>query len=273
MTSTYDNDLPELDFGNEQFNFAAKHILHVKAETVINHDGDGAPDLMPACAVIRNDEFLCWTIANQVHRDVALNMTWQAIAGFQAEAIVLGLDARTTVQPWSKEQMDAIKSGDLQKMAEEQASDLLGITVEAIVINIVTNEGHATMGVFPYVVHKSDDGKTHNIEWLDQTDIFSNREDEAHVEGVVPETLREAFQRAKEIPDLAALGSEALGLSRLQARVHTDCAIIRLLSDAGFAVMYNADTDEKRAILAASQESGVLAGMTAVDADQLDQDN
>jgi hypothetical protein len=252
------NEIPPTtyDFGHAMANFAAEHLLSVKTRAVIE---SGDEHFQPAVAVFRNEEFITWVIADKMDRDKGLAACHGAINGFAADEIVVGFDARMMITG-SEEELHKIQPGDLQRMAEEEGSDIFGVTIECLMVHHY-KDGWSQIGMYPYLTIKDDQGKP-GIQWLDDKfDQMRSDDERGAMTGFIPRVIQELFDDAKDKPDLVSLGVEAMGMSHFESRMHVDCAIIKVLTDQDFVVLYNADTDAKREILKASMEGGALKGM------------
>lgn len=257
--------IPEhgLDFGHAYANFAVHTVLGIKTEKVCSDAEFTAT--APSISVFRKEELITWILADEVNETKGLEAAHLGIMGFGADEVIVVFDARIMMGR-TKEEYDRLKTlklqpGDMQRMAEEEGTDLTGVTVECMVLHHA-KDGWLRLVTFPYLVRLDDDGTRH-IEWLDG-DIHSVTLEDAEAEGAILESLiitelLHFFEQQRNMMDLTAIGVTAMGMSEFESRMHCDMAIIKIATDANFHLLYNADTPEKRAILKGSTDHGVLS--------------
>lgn len=264
-------ELPEFDFGTEQANALATHVMGVKARSVAEKtSADDNADLLPVCMPSRGEEFLGYFIGQQVDRDQGLLAAHYCVVGFGATEFVLAMDARMKVFDKLVKPADRqLEPGELQHIAEHGTPEQRAQVVDCLIL-IRSQRERTQFYSFPYREVRA--GKGWRLEWLhDKQGLQADSDRDGEViEGRVQDAISRAWESAKGMHELFATGRQAFDLDDAHARVHADMAVLKILSENNITCMYNSDSELKERIIASSTKGGALQGLSALTGEQLD---
>lgn len=187
---------------------AMQHALDRKNELVARAGPDENDDLVPSVDVFRNERFLAGILAPQIDRDLALAAANIAIPGFNAEAVIVTLDAHLTQNVTHNDKGESVwtagprkghvvRQHEMQTMCDEEGACEIGLITDCLIVMRVDREGVVEQGMLPYHVHKTartvawqehaPDGKAEHLYW-------STAKEDQGAAGVVPETILGAFK-------------------------------------------------------------------------------
>jgi hypothetical protein len=143
-------------------------------------------DLAPIVWFARAGQVVVRLDCPDVDRDQALWAAHIGVAGYCADSVVVAIDARIANGP--RPGGGEWEPGDLQARAEEGASTD-GVITDCLLTMELRRDGS---GVSKIARYRQQEGIV-GVQWLDERGVVGERSH--HLVGLVPETLREAFQR------------------------------------------------------------------------------
>lgn len=207
----------------------------------------GTDDMSGFLEVYRDGKPLLAIFCPDVDRDQLLNAAWYTVAAVGADRILAVMDAHlaksmenpATGKPWAQ--------GEMQKACHEEGACSTGVITDCLVINDVRRDGTYHMHTITYHIDeaaKEAGDQPVAVHWQpvgDQTQFLGGNEDEK-LEGLVPDTLRSAFERepSDEVKALSK-GAEEFGISDEDAKAARDAAAITQLAIQGYGVAVTGD--------------------------------
>lgn len=261
----------------------AKHHKDSEAQ---NAPAGWPGDIEPRAAWYRDGQRVAFGIADKVDRDRGLQMACIGIQGFSADAIDFAVDAHMATQPFFEKFGRMPDPHELQNLCDNEGACDIGLTSDCIIV--MHKERERTLYVtLPYHMHyenrpatkeeaeaadeddkryfAEEDGawthETKTVHWSDEIIVHDDKEGEskARIGGVIIDTLDRAFAS----PTLETLARDSApedvtaGMTPGQIRIHTDIAVIRVLSMAGFLIgVYGYDPDFQEALQRSMGRSG-----------------
>lgn len=220
----------------------AKAVKDQKNRLVATTKAGEIDDLRPTVDVWRDGRMLAGIVCPDVDRDQALHAAHLAVPGFNADAVVLGLDAHMTNQPTNPSTGRPWGPREMQGLCDNENACDTGVITDCMMVNEVGRDFSWAMVIQPYHVHKT----ARTIAWFPDITEMSSDTDGTAVEGLVVDALRAAFDK----PDLLsiAIGEYPEELPP-NVRLHTDLAVIKMLLAQNYMVAYSPANEEEAAIV------------------------
>lgn len=216
----------------------------LKEEAVRDMEIRGTDDIQPLIEVWRDGGPIMFIMCRNVDRDEGLDAAYFAIRGLAADRIVLMLDAHVTSTMTNPKTGKDWGPGEMQAACDEDGACDLGLITDCLVINDVTRDGDFTLHTLPYHVNK--DAK--EVHWqAGEHDRHMKEDEEATLQGIVPETLRAAFAEKtffEEYIEQTGLDPEDEGLTNLEARAMQDAVSTFRLLTQGYAIVFTSNNRE-----------------------------
>lgn len=215
-----------VEFTKENFKAEAKRMKLLAIESL-----SGA-DLPPVVMVEKGNKILAVVVAPQVNKHAGLHAARLAHLGFNADSLLVILDARMKV--FNKDAANAFEkkysSGDLQKLVEEGNR---GEIQDVLLCHRISKDGKYATMFLPYEYDKQN-----GINWLDTEALdFA----EAELTGLIPEALDQIIKEQNvfnqtELFDKLKLLSNTLQIPEKNREYHVGRAILKILNEQGFMV-------------------------------------
>lgn len=234
----------------------------------------GHDDMNGIVEVWRDDEPLLTIFTPNVDRDEALNAVWFVVPAMNADRVVVAMDAHLTRQMENPATGEPWKQGEMQKACHEDGACATGVITDCLIINDARRDGTYRMQTLAYHVDeqaKADGDRPVAVHWQpvgDESHMLDGDAD-ARLEGLVPDTIRGAFQRTLDSDTDAELAAMEAGIDPVDARAAKDAAAIARLVLEGYGVAFSSSDKEHAETVSKLLSSLAGAGiqMEAVDAE------
>lgn len=240
-------DVLDLPSEVQEHIFAAKQM-----KESVSEPGD-VRDILPLIDVRRDDMPVALITCPEVNRDAALQACSMAIPGWAADHVVLFLDT-LTVDPAFQEKFGRMPyAGEMQELKDSGRAYEMSLVTDAISIIEFWRDGRRRFTNIPYYVH--DESGT--IHWVDDKGWCYDEgvDKETKAGGLVLDYLEEFFSKPVVTTDTLPIKYEMFDISAEQARIHIDLALVRVLTEAGYAVMFACPTELHEELLKNTAEN------------------
>lgn len=183
----------------------------------------GADDIGPVIQLNDEEGPVLTCFIHDVNRDHALEFIVKAVPAYGATEAYLGTDShytRSLTNPTTGEEWGP---GGMQQACDNEGACALGLITDTISFMFAEKRGRMQMRNRPYHIHASDQ----TVAWQDDPEpMMDSDEDGQHMEGLIPDVLRDALSRpdlleATEDPAVrAAMEQTTAGLEPWEERLH-----------------------------------------------------
>lgn len=197
-------------------------------------------DILPFIDFWRDDMPVAVVTCPEVNRDAALQACSFGIPGWAADHIILFLDTLVADPTFTKKFGRMPDPGELQELKADKRACEMGLVDEAISIIECWRDGRKRFTSIPYHVHE----KSGTVHWVDEKGFSFH--DDGHSEekagGLVIDIINRCFEKPPVGLNTLPIDYTMFDINAEQARIHIDLALMRVLTEAGFAVLFACPT-------------------------------
>jgi len=197
-------------------------------------------DILPFIDFWRDDTPIAVVTCPEVNRDAALQACSFGVPGWAADHIILFLDTLVADPTFTEKFGRMPDPGELQELKADKRACEMGLVDEAISIIECWRDGRKRFTSVPYHVHE----ESGTIHWVDEK-CFSfndNGDNEEKTGGYVIDIIDRCFEKPMVDLNTIPISYTEFGIGPKQARIHIDLALMRVLTEAGFAVLFACPT-------------------------------
>jgi hypothetical protein len=210
----------------------------------------GTDDMPGVVEVWRDGQPLVMIVTPEVNRDQALEAAWFSAQAFEADRIIVVMDAHlspimenpTTGQPWGP--------GEMSKACHDDGLCGTNVITDCLIVNDVHRDGAYAMHTLTYHVDEAARQKGDapvGVHWQPDGDDYSFSTDGdgkmTALEGLVPDALREAFKQDQLVRPTSLDDLDQLSEVEKQA-AQDAAAMTRLLLDGYGVAVARQDNSE-----------------------------
>jgi hypothetical protein len=198
-------------------------------------------DIAPLLEFRRDGQVVALVFCNNVSRDEALQAASVGVPGWSVDHLVMALDAHYSDERFFKRYGRTPDPHELQELCDKEGACELGLITDALMVVEGWRSGRLRISNVPYHVHKS----ARTVHWIedDRCASLDTEESKGHVEGIVPDAVRDFFS-SSTLDQNPELDPREFGLEpgSPEVRIHQDLAVMTVLVGAGFGVALNTPT-------------------------------
>lgn len=219
-----------------------QHLRAMKEDAAERAAERGTDDMNGIIEVWRDGDPLLTIFTPDIDRDQALNAVWFTIPAVQADRVVLTMDAHLARNPINPNTGEPWAHGEMQEACHQDKMCSSGVITDCLIINDVRRDGTYHMYTLPYHIDeaaKEAGGQPVAVHWNDEMDVWETGGDVSELQGLVPDTIREAFEKEYDLHSLPAPG-----LTDEERLAATDAAAITKLVIEGYGVALTSSSKE-----------------------------